>query len=153
MIGSNDHLLKRSDSALLDDAVARFLAGGGTIYEAPSGQSMAKGSASFQQPISPSPATRRRRQKQAQEREQAEKPVPRPKQLNASGLERRERDAKVAEMAKTMTSTEVSNATGIHKRTLVDISRRRGFKFLPGLGNNVIAILSPMLGTLSESLS
>lgn len=122
MIGQNDHLLKADESAMLNEAMARFLASGGEVTKVQSGFCNPNPIAFIQPRIAP-PKARKSRAKPPEEKK--------PRRPSLADLGRLERNAKLAEMAKTMTIPEVTQATGLSRNVLVGVAKRAGFSFLP----------------------
>lgn len=101
--------------------VAEFVAAGGQIEEGPaSGYIPRPATYSSQMPPAPKPFVRRRV-------EPIKPPEPTP--LERQEEERRQRVAKVMELAPTHTQKEVALATGIGRRTLLSMSKEFGFSF------------------------
>ena len=122
MIGQNDHLLKADESAMLNEAMARFLAGGGEVTKVQSGLCNPNPIAFIQPRIAPAKA-RKSRAKPPEEKK--------PRRPSAADLSRQKRDIKLAEMAKTMTIPEITEATGLSRSLLTSLAERRGFTFQP----------------------
>lgn len=101
--------------------VAQYLAAGGHIEEAaPIGYKPKPIIYSTQMPPAPKPFVRRRVEPVA---------PPPPTPLERQEEQRRQRVAKVIEMAPTHTQKEVALATGIGRRTLLSMSKEFGFSF------------------------
>lgn len=107
-------------SAQLADAVAQFLAAGGAIQEAPSGQCNPNPIAFIQPRITPAKA-RKSRAKSPEERQ--------PRRPSMADLSRTERDAMLAEMSKTMTIPQVMAATALSRGVVSGVAHRKGFTF------------------------
>ena len=125
--------IKGAASAALADAVAEFLAGGGQIFEAPPLRFVPKPVTVVQYQLTPKPAVRRRPKP-----EPVLLPQPLPSPVRAEAKPkidpdqafRDERDARLAELAKTMTCAECSAHTGIPTRHLAWIAKKRGFSYV-----------------------
>lgn len=111
----------RPTSDELAAQVAEYLASGGQIEEGPASGYIPKPiTYSSQMPPAPKPFVRRR----------VEPIAPPPlTPLERQEEERRQRVAKVMELAPTQTQKEVALATGIGRRTLLSMSKEFGFSF------------------------
>lgn len=111
----------RPASNELAAAVEQYLAAGGKIEEAePIGYKPKPVTYSTQMPPAPKPFVRRRVEPVA---------PPPPTPLERQEEQRRQRVAKVIEMAPTHTQKEVALATGIGRRTLLSMSKEFNFSF------------------------
>lgn len=111
----------RPASNELAAAVEQYLAAGGKIEEAePIGYKPKPVTYSTQMPPAPKPFVRRRVEPVA---------PPPPTPLERQEEQRRQRVAKVMELAPTHTQKEVALATGIGRRTLLSISKEFNFSF------------------------
>lgn len=110
----------RPKSSELADQIAEFIAAGGKIDVAKPPPPPKPVVHVPQEPPAPKPFVRRRT-------EPAEPPPPTP--LERQEEQRRQRVAKVMELAPTHTQKEVALATGIGRRTLLSMSKEFGFSF------------------------
>ncbi|WP_226456139.1 hypothetical protein [Pseudomonas sp. AF03-9] len=123
MISNNLSLVEalRPKSNELADQVAEFVAAGGQIVEAEPYHYKPKPiTYSTQMPTAPKPFVRRRVEPVA---------PPPPTPLERQEEQRRQRVAKVMELAPTHTQKEVALATGIGRRTLLSMSKEFNFSF------------------------
>ncbi len=112
----------RPKSNELADQIAEFVAAGGQIVEAEPYHYKPKPiTYSTQMPPTPKPFVRRRVEPVA---------PPPPTPLERQEEQRRQRVAKVMELAPTHTQAEVALATGIGRRTLLSMSKEFNFKFM-----------------------
>jgi hypothetical protein len=99
----------RPQAELLASQIERFLAAGGTIFEAPAPT------------YSPRPALPVAQRNEAEERQyQSARQAAAEKQAFAD---------KVREMAKTMTQKDIVEATGVHRKVLFALGQKHGFTF------------------------
>lgn len=136
MISENAIHVRGEASRQLDAQTAAFLAAGGTIQHLPAPTFAPKPLQEVRYCLTPPVHVRRRKPEPEPIRPAAGLPPP-PRREKAADREkdaRAARDAHLKELAKTMTSAQASEATGVPLRTVAYIAKRDGFQFQTNFG-------------------
>ena len=135
--------IKNGASAELAKATALFLASGGQIEKAEPFQYKPKPFVPYgYNNIAPAQLVRRRVRKEPPKTPPpvpAACPAPAKPTLTELQAFRQQRDTLIAEMAQTKSLDDVCAATGLARRTLAAIAKRRGFQFKPNYKGRLIS--------------